>query len=125
VAAFYLDNDVSTRVGDHLRQFGHEATHSRDLHQRSAYDEVQLITALDLQAALVTHNYKDFIMLHRAWDLWRARWGISELHTSILVLPQGPEARLADYVMLLLADGAPAANTLYRYRPSLGRWQAE
>jgi hypothetical protein len=124
VVAFYLDNDVSREVGTYLREHHHYVTHTRDQQQTRAHDEVQLLTALDLQALLVTHNYKDFAMLHRAWELWRVRWNIEEFHPCILVLPHGPSERLVDALLAMLQAGLPAQSTLYRLRAS-GVWIAE
>lgn len=124
MVAFYLDNDVSARVGDLLTGYGHTVTLTRDLHQTRAHDEVQLLTALELQASLVTHNYKDFALLHRAWELWRARWHIAEFHPSILVLLHGAEMQSAHAITDLLSRGLPARSALYRHRSS-GVWVPE
>jgi hypothetical protein len=124
-AAFYLDNDVSAHLGTRLRVLGHQVTLTRDLQQPRAHDEVQLLTAAELGASLVTHNYKDFLLLHRAWDLWRARWQITELHPSIFVLPHGPDQHLAEYIGAFLARGLPGLGNLYRYTPRVGLWSRE
>src|SRR5688572_28384650 len=48
-----------------VTSFSHE-----DQHPTRVPDEQQLVNALDLKAHLVTHNYRDFVLLHRAWLLW-------------------------------------------------------
>ena len=125
MALFYLDNDVSVRLCPLLQGVGHQTIHTRERTQQRAHDEVQLVTALDLGGSLITHNYNDFAMLHRAWDLWRSRWGVSELHPPIIVLPHGPDVQLMQYVMTLLSSGLPGPSTLYRYRPRFGTWVSE
>jgi hypothetical protein len=77
VAAFYLDNDVSERLWHLLRIQGHQVFLTKDQHPTRVPDEHQLVTALDLKAHLVTHNYRDFVLLHRAWLLWTSRWRVT------------------------------------------------
>jgi hypothetical protein len=121
VAVLYLDNDVSQRLWPLLRADGHLVTLTKDRHSSPAPDELQLVTALELNANLVTHNnYRDFALLHGAWTLWTRRWRIAEAHPPILVLPQGHERQLRQYLEELLQVGSPASNSLYRYRPSSG-----
>jgi hypothetical protein len=123
VAAFYFDNDVTERLWYRLRAGGHLVTLTKDRHATRAHDEQQLVTARELNATLVTHNYKDFLLLHRAWIMWARRWQIAETHPPILVLPQHPEQNLQQYIEALLQAGALADNTLYRYRSETG-WVA-
>jgi hypothetical protein len=120
VADLYFDNDVSVHLAALLRDAGHTVTLTRDLRRTRAFDEQQLITALELDANLVTHNYRDFLLLHRAWELWRSRWHVTELHPGILVLPQGAPQLLANHLAVLLESGLPARSSLYRYRGSTG-----
>ncbi len=89
MVAFHVDNDVSLRLGPLLRERGDHVTSTHTRGEMRAGDEQQLLTALDLQASLLTHNYADFVLLHRAWQLWTARWKIAEPHPAIVVLLQG------------------------------------
>jgi hypothetical protein len=120
VVAFYVDNDVSFRLGPLLRERGHHITYTHTRGEMRAGDERQLLTALDLQASLITHNYADFVLLHRAWHLWTARWKITEPHPAIIVLLQGHESFLSQQMDALLLAGEPIVNRLYRYRASVG-----
>jgi hypothetical protein len=120
VVAFYVDNDVSLRLGPLLGQCGHLVTYTLSRGAMRAGDEQQLLTALDLQANLITHNYADFVLLHRAWHLWTARWKITEPHPAIFVLLQGHEWYLSQQIEALLLAGEPSVNRLYRYRASVG-----
>jgi hypothetical protein len=124
VVAFYVDNDVSLRLGPLLGQRGHHVTYTLSRGATRAGDEQQLLTALDLQASLLTHNYADFVLLHRAWHLWTARWKITEPHLAIIVLLQGHESYLSQQIDTLLLAGEPVVNRLYRYRASVG-WVEE
>jgi Domain of unknown function (DUF5615) len=120
VVAFYLDNDVSARLGHLLRAEGHQVTLTRDLRYTRAPDEQQILTAIQLGASLITHNAGDFLLLQRAWVFWRARWQIAESHHGLLVLPQGPEHRIVQYVTALLQSGSPHRDVFYRYSPARG-----
>ncbi len=66
MADLYFDNDVSVHLAAILRSVGHTVTLTRDLRRTRAFDEQQLVTALELGTSLVTHNYRDFLLLHRA-----------------------------------------------------------
>src|SRR5262249_44373317 len=90
VAAFYIDHDVSTHVVHHLETMGHEARTSRALANESAADYQQLLTSTELGLILVTHNLKDFRLLHGAWLSWSTAWRLPQSHGGIVVLPHGP-----------------------------------
>jgi predicted nuclease of predicted toxin-antitoxin system len=66
VASFYIDHDVNVRVAQHLHALGHAARTARDLQLERAQDDQQLLVAAQNGWTLVTHNRKDFILLHRA-----------------------------------------------------------
>lgn len=123
MVAFYLDNDVSVRLGQMLHADGHIVTHTKHRGLQRAHDEAQLATAVELDATLITHNYKDFLLLHRAWELWRSRWSIAEMHPGILVLPQGIDAVLKSHIDHLLERGRPGHSIIYRFRG--GTWHME
>jgi hypothetical protein len=69
-------------------------------------------------ALLVTHNYKDFLLLHRAWLLWSAHWQHVEPHAAFLVLQQADEAVLAQRILDFLGRGWPLENAVYRHQAS-------
>lgn len=102
MAAYYLDNDVAPAVALILRQLGHAATTAREVGSARAGDPEQLLVASSRREILVTHNARDFILLHQAWLRWQQAWGVSQPHHGILVIPQGPAeqnaARLARFV---------------------------
>ncbi|HEY7068272.1 MAG TPA: DUF5615 family PIN-like protein [Chloroflexota bacterium] len=119
MAAFYLDNDVSVDLADLLRAEGHAVYVTRDLGAAAHNDAQQLLSATTTyKALLVTHNYKDFLLLNRAWLLWSAHWQQTEAHAAILVLEQADEAALARHIADFVGLGWPLENALYRYRAS-------
>ena len=89
MAYFYLDNDVATRVADELRTFGHAAVTTRSLHRGHTRDEQQLLYAAEHGWIVVTHNAKDFILLHDAWQLWAHAWQVPAQHAGIFIPPHG------------------------------------
>jgi predicted nuclease of predicted toxin-antitoxin system len=91
VASFYLDNDVAVRLAEELREMGHEATTARQLGAESEPDWLHLLTAADHGWILVTHNWRDFRLLHGAWIEWRRAWRVQNSHAGILVLFQAQD----------------------------------
>jgi hypothetical protein len=117
VASFYLDNDVSHALADRLRASGHTVYVTRDVGAATHNDAQQLLSATAAyQALLVTHNYKDYLLLSRAWRLWSEHWQRSEPHAAILVLEQADETDLVQHLTAFLSRGWPVANAVYRYR---------
>ena len=124
MAGIYTDNDVPLRVAPLLRARGHDVTTTRDLGRTAARDDDQLLLAAQRGWTLVTHNRRDYELLHDAWRRWFSAFGIVEMHAGILVLPQKPQLsaeQIAQEVDALLTSGAPLANELYRWQ-RLGGW---
>jgi hypothetical protein len=122
VTAFYLDNDVSCDLGDLLTAAGHIVWHTRDLGLARANDAAQMLTAVDRGAVMVTHNAKDYTLIHQAWHLLGARWKINERHPGILILPHGGEMQLLQYLTDILQQNMPLEHECQRYFVSRG-WQ--
>jgi hypothetical protein len=127
VSAFYLDNDVSNEVIGLLETKGHDVLHTRRHGQARASDDQQLLTALRLNRILVTHNAKDFGLVHRAWRLWPGAFGAEwPQHPGILVVPQPadlstPRVAAPDR---FVRSGRPLLDQLYRLTAA-GVWQRE
>jgi hypothetical protein len=66
VADLYLDNDVSQRLIPRFQEAGHSCTTAIPIGLDSARDEVQLLSAVQRGAILVTYIRRDFMLLHRA-----------------------------------------------------------
>lgn len=125
MASFYLDHNFPIQVAAELQQLGHQATTARDLGAESEPDYQQLLTAVQHAWILVTHNWKDFRLLHGAWMLWSQAWAVQAHHTGVLVLAQAQNAsQRAEYALRLheFVEGHPPPphNRLYRYRPARG-----
>jgi hypothetical protein len=124
VAAFLTDNDVSLHLAAELHTLGHAATTALAQGLRAATDARQLLTAVQHDWILVTHNYRDFLLLHQAWILWRQA-GPGYLlppHPGVLVIPQqrwnDPEAAHEIHTFMLTTP--PLPNMLYQWMPSVG-----
>jgi hypothetical protein len=86
VATLYLDTDVSLKLVPWLFQDAHVVYHARARRlPLDRPDSDQLLTAVDHDAVLVTHNRHDFVLVHRTWRLLAGRWNVSEVHRGILV----------------------------------------
>lgn len=128
MAAFYLDNDVSNEAVGLLETKGHEVLHTRRHGQARATDDQQLLTALRLNRILVTHNARDFILVHRAWRLWPSAFGADwPQHPGILIIPQPadlPTPQAAVALDRFVRSGRPLLDRLYRLTTA-GAWQRE
>jgi hypothetical protein len=134
MASVYIDNDVAAEVAALLRGAGHQAVTTGEVGLARAMDTAQLLTAAQRGRSFVTHNAKDFVLLHDGWRRWSEAWGVSEQHAGILILPQATAAEralgrmnpieLAQFLIDLFATGAPRANELWQWRRGRG-WVLE
>jgi hypothetical protein len=135
VARLYLDSDVSVRLAPLLREAGHDAATTEELGQRRATDDEQLLTAVREIRTVVTHNRRDFLLLHDAWRRWPVGLGaVFPAHAGILVLDHRLEPELAAALTGFLAvrPPAPLAGELYWWRVGSGwhrrgerRWEPD
>ncbi len=128
MANFYLDHNVSHQLAHALRALGHGVDTAYGLRLDAADDDEQLATAALSGRILVTHNRRDFILLHRAWFRWARLWGVTNVqHHGILMIPDAPRLPTPDAARALdIIDGQPLTNLLLQYR--LGppaHWQTE
>src|SRR5215213_6915466 len=100
VAAFGLDHNIAVGVVPELIARGHTATRMPLVHNAPDYEH--LLYAAQQHWILLTHNAADFRLLHGAWHVWAAAWGLPSppTHTGILIPPQGrwTDAALAEAV---------------------------
>jgi hypothetical protein len=63
-------------------------------------DARQLLWAVEHDRTIITHNLKDFRLLHEAISLWAIRWGTPNVlrHHGILVVPHLPVPELASLI---------------------------
>jgi predicted nuclease of predicted toxin-antitoxin system len=121
--AFYLDHNVPLDLAGQLRARGYHALHTRELGLQQQHDAAQLLTALDRQAVLVTHDRQDYLLLHRLWQLLRARYPAVPPHAGILRLPVADAAQLAAALEAFVQGGQVAVNAYYHWQPARG-WAA-
>jgi hypothetical protein len=90
---FYLDEDVAVALTRMLQELGRVATHTHAEAMDRSRDYQQLLHAATHSWVLVTHNARDFRLLHGAWLTWAHEWGISHRHSGILIVEQLPPPR--------------------------------
>jgi len=86
-----------------------------------AGDDAHLFLASQSGWTLITHNAKDFILLHEAWLRWSKGWEVSAQHSGILILipPISPVAAAQEIERLIQRD-VPLVNQVYIWRRSTG-----
>jgi hypothetical protein len=123
VADLYTDNDVPIPLANRLQSSDHSVVTVRGLGTRRAGDDEHLLTATQQRRIFITHNGRDFLLLHNAWRWWAAAWGSAAQHTGILVIPQQvPIVRLEAEILTLLESDTVMTNMLYTWSINDG-WQ--
>jgi hypothetical protein len=89
MADVHTDENVG-KVFIRLQQAeGHGVLHARTTPGMSSItDGRQLLFAAEHGSALLTHNGKDFLLLHDAWRRWSVAWRSRQAHEGILLIPQ-------------------------------------
>lgn len=116
MAAFLIDEDVAAEVASILRSYGHDAITVDALQRKGSKDDAVLWLAARSGRTVVTHNYRDFTMLHRAWH----RWGVHETHPGILIPRQHVTYRplhIAQKIQEFVELGHPTENELWVLEP--------
>jgi hypothetical protein len=122
VVDLYLDHNVSIKLGTLLQQLGHDVVSTRDLGAGRLTDDVILLDAAKSHRMLVTHNRRDFVLLHDAWRGWPASFGVElPLHSGLLVMDAGSEQELARAISRLLEVTTPQGELLWWRR--IRGWQ--
>jgi len=124
MAALYTDENVKLALEDELRPLGHAATSTFAERRLGAPDPHQLLYAAERGWTIITHNRRDFRLLHTAWLLWSHTWRVSRSHAGILVLEQIPDQPVADLARLIDAivndPATTLTNALYDWKPGTG-----
>lgn len=118
--AAYIDHDVAFGVAILCRQHGLPAVSVRERHQSQLPDWEHLLTASRRGAFLISHNRKDYRLLHGAWLRWSREWGAPTQHAGILIPQQGLPRQTFDAVLALLAEGTPLTNRMFEWRRGSG-----
>lgn len=112
MSALLIDEDVALDTAPELLRLGHDAVSVDALGRKGSKDDAVFWLAVQQRRLVVTHNLKDFELLHRAWH----RWGVAGRHPGILVPQQSFVRRalaVAQAVDAFLSAGLPLGNELY------------
>ncbi|MGH2532464.1 MAG: DUF5615 family PIN-like protein [Thermomicrobiales bacterium] len=124
MAAFYTDEDVTLALEEPLRARGHLVASTDGEGRRRSPDPHQVLYAAERDWTLITHNRRDYRLLHDAWHLWAHAWKVPYRHAGIIVLeqlPRHPAAEIADLIHGLVVDAETSlANALYDWRQATG-----
>lgn len=129
VVRLYVDENVDRLLIVLLRAVGFDVVYSRDVFPSGTSDHMHLLTAVQTQRILVTHDRDDFRLLHFAWQDWFAAFAVQPRprHAGIARLPQSPVLATPRAAQLLQAlfDDAPedtVSDRLLEWSPLHG-WE--
>lgn len=88
MATLYLDEDVSHHIGALLEIAGHTIYTTYQQRRVETWDGDQLLYAAANGWTIVSHNRRDFELLHDAWLRWTDAWNVSNHHPGILIISQ-------------------------------------
>ena len=126
VPPLYFDHDVSGYTERLLRHSGYDVVTASEAGLANAGDGLQLATAANAHRVLVSHNAKEYRLLHDAWLLWTDLWGIVTSHAGILIIPQPPKwphARAAAEITAFFDSSPAIENELYEWRSEDRQWE--
>ena len=111
-----LDHNVSLKLPPLLEAAGHDVIAVRDVGLARATDDALLLSSVRTDRIFLTHNRRDFRLLHDAWITWPAAFGLTlPAHPGILILDASPSGILVGAVSSFLASIPPArlANAIF------------
>ena len=74
---FYLDEDVPAQLAKALRQRRIDILTTQEARMAESTDQQQAAFAVERQRAILTHNKRDFINIHRTYiESGKEHWGI-------------------------------------------------
>ena len=128
MASFYLDEPVADPQARSLRRRGHDVLTTTEADNKGTSDVQQLLYATRTDRILITHDRRDYPLLHEAWHELARAWGVMVpvLHPGILILPPITGLAIADAtreIDALLGRGT-LANRLLRWKVPIG-WTEE
>lgn len=120
---FYADHNVAFQLVQLIQARGYDITYAREQGLASASDAAHLLHAATHDRVLLTHNERDFLLLHQAWVLWSRSWNISPRHAGVLMLPQqkhwSPRHALREIETILMVTPS-LVNEFWRWKASRG-----
>lgn len=73
----YLDEDIPIQLAKALRQRGVDVLTTQEAEMAESTDEQQVAFAAENQRAILTHNKRDFVVIHRIYiQDGKEHWGI-------------------------------------------------
>jgi hypothetical protein len=117
VARFYLDENVSEKLIPALRDQHHDVTSAIQSGQRTVSDALLLLRHGRI---FITHNDRDFKLLHEAWRAWWSEWNGTEAarHAGILNMRTSNQTIMpvpVDAIERLLPTVDAFENRLFRW----------
>src|SRR5215207_7361039 len=102
------DHNVSRNVRLPLASAGHDVLLARDAGLSTVSDDALLLFCTKEERIFVTHNRKDFKLLHDAWVTWPAAFGLAlPPHPGILLLDSAAPEALARVIADFLDEARP------------------
>ncbi len=89
MAPFYLDENMAESFAGLLHVQGHEVLTTNQAGNKGQSDVRQLLFATRTGRTLITHDARDYPMLHEVWYALGREWDVSVaiFHPGILILP--------------------------------------
>lgn len=120
----YFDHNVAYEIAALLRTLGYIVVVAGEIRSARRTDEWHMLYAAEQGYTLVTHNIKDFELLHDAWLRWSRAWEVQPDHAGILIIPdKWSDEFAAEQLDRFLRRGLDFTNALHRWRASTG-WQS-
>jgi len=82
--SLFLDEDVRLLLAEVLRSRGYHANHVIEVKRTGKSDAEQLAYAVKNEMAVLTHNIRDYVVLHKAYQ------AAGKTHLGIIVSEQLP-----------------------------------
>jgi hypothetical protein len=124
MANLYFDENMSLLLEALLRERGHMVFSTFSEGRLGSPDPHQLLFAAERDWILITHNRRDYRLLHDAWHLWSHAWDVNRRHSGILILdqvPGQPVEEMPELIHGLVHEvGASLSNRLHDWRPATG-----
>jgi hypothetical protein len=124
-ARWYLDENVSEQLVILLVLLGHDAIGTTMAGNKGIDDAAQLFFALRSERVLLTHNARDFELIHRTLLLWSDYWDLpnARRHAGILLFPDSGQLATADAaheINRIATEIADFSNLFFSWHPRTG-----
>ncbi|MBI5640161.1 MAG: DUF5615 family PIN-like protein [Nitrospirae bacterium] len=95
--SLFLDEDVRVLLAEVLRSRGYHATHVLEVNRTGKSDSEQLAYAAKNGMAVLTHNIRDYVVLHKGYQT------AGKNHFGIIVSEQIPLSELLKRILKCLS----------------------